>query len=135
MVDWGVLDRLMERAPLTVSGDLIVDARTAAALEASAEGMASPIPAETRARIRFLLQQGLPSEAGAELAEFLFRYTDYREARRRFSSPLTLTELEYLQAAHFGRSNARALFHQQNAMQRAMGGGGSSAASLGQGTR
>lgn len=134
-VGWRTLDRLVERAPLTDSGNLIIDARTAAALEASSEGLTPALPADTQARIRFLLQQGLTLEAGDKLADLLFRFTGYREARRHLSSVTTLTELEHLQAAHFGRSIAHALFHQQNTMHRAMSGNNSDAASLGQGTR
>lgn len=134
-VDWRALDYLMERAPLTDAGDLVIDTRTAVALEASAEGIAASLPADTRARIRFLLQQGLTPEAGAELAELLFRFTSYRKARLHLSPAPTLTELERLQAEYFGRSTAHALFHQHNAMRKAMVGSGPDAGSLGQGAR
>lgn len=122
-LDWQTLDSLMARIPLTDGGQLVIDARTAVALGQGAAGIKHPLTADVRERIRFLLQQGLPPAAGTHVSDLFFQYIQYQEVRHHAAHTMSLAELEHLQTTVFGQATARALFHQQNAMQQALGTG------------
>ena len=96
------IERTFDKLPVDTAGDLIVDAKTEAALaQATAQLPYAAQFADTAlARYRFLIGKTLPSPASDTYAELLDRYIQYRRAEQAAAVLTPAVTLE-AQFAHF----------------------------------